>query len=91
MQEGSQIILEGGDGSSIEGAVIIKIASGVPTESLGLEAEYGWLSVHYPKYQLVSQSLIFAKDKPYDLMVIELPDGTQQMVCFEISSFYGKW
>jgi hypothetical protein len=79
----------GGDGSSSEKAVIVQ----APNDEAGVKAEYVWLKQRYPGYRLVKQHL-FDDDQRnhiYDILDIEIADGTKKSVYFEISSFKDKW
>ena len=74
------------NGSTKEQAIIIN----APNEKLGVDAEYDYLNLHYPEWELVEQTLCFSDDKPYDIMSIILPDGSKKDVWFDISNFYGS-
>ncbi len=76
----------GGDGSSLEHAIVITGAKG---ESDGVKAEYGWLRQHHPTYRLLRQAVRSAGERIYDQMDITTPEG-EKTVFFEITSFYGK-
>ena len=76
----------GGDGSSIERAVIIKA-----TDSLaGVRAELKWIRRNYPNWQLEQQSELKVKGRVYDKMDFIAPDGRRKTLYFDITSFYGK-
>jgi len=75
-----------GDGSSKEKAIII-IAT---NEKLGVDAEYDYLNLHYPEWELDEQTLIADQDRQYDIMSIILPDGSKKEIWFDITSFYGR-
>jgi hypothetical protein len=77
----------GGDGSSIEKAVIICGASG---ESAGIAAEHLWLREHYPSCRLTLQGLRDANGHAYDKMDILTADGQPRSVFFDITSFFGQ-
>jgi hypothetical protein len=88
----NEIIFLGGDGSSIESAIIIK---GAKHEQLGVDAEYVYLSnklgVRWQDWQLVSQGLRVEKEKSYDEMKIkDLKTGEEKMYYFDISEFFGR-
>jgi hypothetical protein len=78
------IQFKGGNGSSIEKAIIIL---GVNTDREGVDAEYRYLDFHYKGWQLDEQTLILNKDMQYDLMVIILLDGSKKDVWFDITEF----
>lgn len=83
----SAVAVSGGDGSSFENAIVINATS----ESKGVDAEYAWLKEHYAGYTNKGQKLSFNQKKPYDIINIELKDGTKKAVYFDISSFFGKY
>jgi hypothetical protein len=78
------ITFEGGDGSSKEKAVVVK---GAPTGLIGIRAEYDWLNQHYPGYKRNSQALLPGA-KSYDLLEIEMPDGKELSVYFDVSDIW---
>ena len=75
-----QISSSKNDGSSIENA--IKVSS--------ISEEYKYARANCKNCQLVMQSLIFEKNKPYDLLEFKNPDGEKIIYYFDISKFYGK-
>lgn len=77
----------GGDGSSIDKAVVVKAANA----RAGVRAEYMWLAQNYPGYQRSSQSLLMPAGKPHDLIEIQTSDGQAKRVYFDISAFFGKF
>jgi hypothetical protein len=76
----------GGDGLSVEHAVVINGATG---EGDGVKAEYTWLRQHYQAYRLLRQGLRNENGRAYDEMDIATPEGNRS-VFFDITSFYGK-
>jgi hypothetical protein len=74
------------EGTSYENAVFIT----EKTESKGVDAEYKWLSQHYPGYKLKKQSLGHNGGKPYDLMDIKTSSGEEKTIYFDISNFFGN-
>ena len=76
----------GGDGSSIEKAVVIKGA----TEETGVRAEYAYIEKHYPGYKRGGQSLQSVKGRSYDAIDITTSDGKKKTVYFDITQFFGK-
>jgi hypothetical protein len=75
------------DGSSFQNAVVIKEKS----ESTGISAEYSWLAKNYPGYRSLGQSLVYDKNKPYDIIKIRTADGKEKEIYFDISNFFGKF
>ena len=79
------ITFEGGDGSSKEKAVVVK---GAPTGLLGIRAEYDWLKQNYPGYKRKSQALLPSGAKSYDVLAIEMPDGKELSIYFDVSDIW---
>lgn len=77
---------EGGDGSTIEKAVIIRAGD----SQAGIGAEYAWLAQRYPGYKRITQVLRKAEGKTYDVHQIESPEGRRSLVFFDITAFYGR-
>jgi hypothetical protein len=75
------------DGSSFEKAIVINEQS----ESKGVDAEYAWLSKHYPGYRTKKQSLTYHDKKPFDIISIVTGSGEEKNVYFDISNFFGKF
>jgi len=69
-----------GDGSSYETAVVANNVSG----------EYEWIREHYPGSQVEMQSLSQNGKKYYDVITIQLQDGSKKAVYFDINKFYGR-
>jgi hypothetical protein len=76
----------GGDGSSMEKAIIIKGA----TDETGVHAEYEYLKQHFPRYQLGGQSLMNSKGHAYDVLEFTTADGKKKTLYFDITAFFGK-
>jgi hypothetical protein len=76
----------GGDGSSLEHAVVINGAKG---ESDGVQAEYVWLRRHYPTHRLLRQAVKSVGGRMYDQMDLATPEG-ERSAFFDITAFYGK-
>jgi hypothetical protein len=83
----SQIRFEGGDGSSCEMAIVIL---GAASDFEGVGAEYGWLAVHYPGYELLRQALSTCGDHFVDILRIRTTDGAEFDVYFDIDDFFGE-
>src|SRR6185295_7298281 len=79
---------EGGDGSSMEKAVIIK---GAKNEQVGVDAEYAWLAKKYPGYKTDQQALMGDKGKKYDMLSVTTADGKKVEVYFDITDYFGKF
>jgi hypothetical protein len=76
----------GGDGSSIDKAVIIK----APDNFIGVRIEYTWIKKNCPGWQLERQSTFKAGNKIYDKMDFRTPDARLKTIYFDITAFYGK-
>jgi hypothetical protein len=76
----------GGNGSSIEKAVIIK----APNSFIGIRAEYDWIRKNHPDWNLEKQSALKASGKIYDKMDFQTPDGRSVTLFFDITDFFGK-
>jgi len=81
-------LYSGGSGTSTEDAIIIN----TDNNSDGIKAEYGWIEIHYGKrdqsWKLGSQMLLSDNEKNYDLIKIELKNGNQKSIYFNIDKFY---
>ena len=86
-----RIIFEGGAGESPAAAVVIKgakdIVVGIAAEYYYLEKKYGQQNVNW---KLISQNLLHKQDKHLDLLIIQLGDGSQKEIYFDITEFFGK-
>jgi hypothetical protein len=90
-------LFAGGDGDSIEQAVIIR---GVTSTAVGIRAEKQYLTERFglpaeaadpePGWILVQQALLHHDGRPHDALSIALPDGRQPTVFFDVSSFFGR-
>ena len=79
---------EGGDGSSIERAVVIKNAK---NEVEGVDAEAKWVRKVHPGWRKGNQALMNKKGKSYDRIDYMTPDGETKTLYFEITDFFGKF
>lgn len=82
---------EGGDGSSVEAAVVVRGARG-PDE--GVAAEYAYIErIHGAigrGWFWETQSLVQAGGRGYDQIVIRLADGTLRSLYFDVSESAAK-
>jgi hypothetical protein len=83
-----QVSFAGGDGNSIEPAVLIK---GAPNESVGVSSEYKGVRDHARGLAIRRQSLLSAGGRLYDQLDGVLPNGDSRAVFFDISEFFGKY
>ena len=75
-------------GAPAKDCVVISAAN----EREGLASEGNWLHEHYPGWHKTSQSLVMGTGgKTYDLVSLVTPDKATHDVCFDITSFYGKF
>ena len=81
------ITYSGGDGSTLEKAIVIKGA----TEETGVDAEYAYLRKHYPGYKGGGQSLQNVRGRAYDVLEFTPAGGKKQMIYFDITAFFGKF
>lgn len=87
-----EVVFGGGDGSSLVRAVIITNAKssyqGIQAETVYLEKTHG---IRNLDWRMVSQDLLEAKNKTYDVLTIEKVASKKEVkVYFDITSFYGK-
>lgn len=62
------------------------------TEPEGLEEERRWLHDQFPGWRKTAQKLVFSDDgRAFDYVDVSTPDGQSHEVCFDISSFFGKY
>ena len=80
------VTYSGGDGSSIENAVVVNAAN----EDQGVRAEYAWLQDHYAGYHGGNQFLRTDKGHSYDQLDIVTKEGQNRSVYFDITPFFGK-
>ena len=76
----------GGDGRTIENAVIVK----APNELTGVRGEYDWIRKNYPNWQLKEQSVLNTNSRVYDRMDFKTPDSRPVTLYFDITDFSGK-
>jgi hypothetical protein len=84
LQVPAGVSYKGGDGSSIEQAVIILGAS----ESTGVQAEYAWLGNRFPSHELAAEFRFRSGGKSYDLIHVVTADASQRKAYFDISDFH---
>ncbi len=86
-----QITFKGGPGDTPETAVVI---SGAADSMAGIAAEYDWLAKIFGKqnvdWRLRRQTVGHNQGKVYDIMEIDLKDGSRKTVFFDITGFFGK-
>ncbi|MFX1322706.1 MAG: hypothetical protein ACFFBZ_00065 [Promethearchaeota archaeon] len=77
--------ITGGSGSSLDDAIIISDCSHFE----GIDQEYVILKKRFGNYKLIKQSLIEESGKIFDLLEIQLDDGSKTEVYFEVTDFFG--
>jgi hypothetical protein len=76
----------GGDGNSVENALIIK----APNNFIGVRAEYDWIKRNHPGWQLDEQTMLKGGGKIYDKMYFSASDGQRTILFIDVTDFYGK-
>jgi hypothetical protein len=76
----------GGDGSSMEKAVVIK---GAKDEEAGVAAESAWMEQKFPGFVKGTQALMNSGGKSYDRIEITTREG-KKTIYFDITDFFGK-
>ena len=82
-----KLVFEGGDGSSMEKAVVIKNAKG---EEEGVAAEDKWIKKVHPGWKKGAQALLNDNGKNYDRIEYATAKGETKTIFFDISDFFGK-
>jgi hypothetical protein len=81
------IMFQGGDGSSLENAIVIL---GAISESAGVVAEHTYLSHHFPGSAIVRQALLHQAGKVFDRLEIRTSANASAIVYFDITDFFGR-
>jgi hypothetical protein len=89
----SKVTYEGGDGKTVENAIVIKNAE---NERNGVAAEYAYIAkIHGEKFKdwrPAGQSLIIKDDKKIDLIkILFIQKNETVLFYFDITEFYGKF
>ncbi len=74
------------EGSDFANAVTIDAEDSIS----GVGAEYEWIKVNRPGWQVTGQMLVDHNGKPYDVLAIQKGAETEE-IYFDISSFFGKF
>ena len=83
-----RIVFEGGDGSSIEKAVIVRNAK---NSIEGVDAEAKWNQKVHPDWRKGSQACFGEDGRMYDQIEYTTPDNETKTIFFDITDFYGKF
>jgi len=87
----SSDMYSGGDGSSVEEAVVINATSSL----VGVPAEYEWISGHFGKegvdWEGGGRRHGQTSDGKYiEIFTLNLPDGSEALAVFDITAFFGR-
>jgi len=80
------VTYSGGDGSTIEEAVIIK----APSKYAGIRGELYWIKNNRPGWHFERQSVLKGKGKVLDKMIFKTPQGELKTLYFDVTDFYSK-
>jgi hypothetical protein len=80
-----KIVFEGGDGSSVKQAVVIKNAK---DEGEGIDAEQAWINKVHPGWMKGKQSLVDEKGRAYDEIEYATSKGKTKTIYFDITDFF---
>lgn len=78
--------VSGGDGSSLENAIIISDCDNME----GVDQEYLEIRKRFGKFKLILQSLLNHEGRMVDKLELELENGRKIEVYFDITDFFGK-
>ena len=81
----STVPYSGGDGSSIENAVVVNAR----TETVGIRMESEWIYHYNGRFRKISSGLVAQGERHYDVIRVELADHTEKTIFFDISAFFG--
>ena len=79
-------VYSGGDGSSIEQAVVVMADS----EQAGVLREMEWIFARYGKFRKTGVGLATVERRKFDAVRVELADHSEKEIFFDITSFFGK-
>ncbi|MGH9443395.1 MAG: hypothetical protein ACRD16_14105 [Thermoanaerobaculia bacterium] len=79
-------VYSGGDGSSLEQAVVVMADS----EPQGVLRENEWIFDHHGRFRKRGVGLATVGQRKYDVVTVELPDHSESQVFFDITSFFGR-
>lgn len=84
--------MQGGSGTTLEDAEILS----APSTTMGVVAEYAFIQQHCGHRNedwIMKGQTLLADDsgrKHYDVIAVELKNGTERGYYFDLSSFFGK-
>lgn len=79
--------ISGGDGSSIDKAIIVSDCR----DQEGVQQEYKEIRKRFGEYRLIRQELLENEGRMYDKLELELRNGDNILVYFDITDFFGKF
>jgi hypothetical protein len=88
--QGNRTYYSGGNGSSEPEAIVISLASsknGIAAEYAYIEAKYGHENVGWT---FERKYLVENNEKYFDVFYLKLSSGEQQIIYFDITSFFGR-
>lgn len=77
----------GGDGSSLQQAILIRGAKG---EFDGVKSEYDWLAINRPGWERTEVALVNNGGRVYDVLTIR-KGGQTAKIYFDITEYFGKY
>ncbi len=83
-----KFVYEGGDGSAMTNAVIIKNALNVYQ---GMEAEALWIKTVHPDWKKGEQAMRTKDGRNYDRIECTTPEGHKKVVYFDTTEFFAKY
>ena len=81
------VAFTGGDGSSCDAAVVIAAKN----EPEGIRAQRWWAFTKNPGAMVEGQSVSSKGGKDLETFTLIMPDGSRKTICFDITSFFGKF
>ena len=75
----------GGDGSSIDSAVVVTARN----ETEGIQMESEWIFHYNGRFRKVSSGLVAQGGRHFDVIRVEVADHSERTFFFDISSFFG--
>jgi len=91
-QSQPMVTFEGGSGDTPAAAVIIR---GAADGIVGVAAEYRYLEGKFGQkmrdWRLKKQELLQENGRVFDVMHLELADGSRRTIYFDITEFFGKY
>ena len=83
----AQIIFGGGDGASIDAAIIV---TGAANEEQGVRAERAYVAKIHPDWRESDTALLNKSGRYYDSNAYAATDGSVHILIFDVTDFFGK-